>query len=326
MSDVNSVFADRGGWMSTGLALLGRQVWLVALFVTLGAASMLVFARTQPALTEVSAVVLVQAGTSADGVAALLLGRDNLMAMSQRHGMTGKSPEDTAVVLRKSIAINSLTSEAGQDLGYAAQQVGVVVSVRLSGREVAARIANDLAQQILDFGNTGHFDENQRLLDFYRRDEARLWEEMSALSAEKDQAVASGVAFVDNRQVMLMQDQYDIVHQRLAETEIAVRLMRHQQAGQFSLLSRAAADETEPVARPSLTAGLVGSLLSAAALIYVAQRRLPTQQRGVETAGLRERVYRHFDDPVRPILGIPRFVVISVLIVGLLSVAAKLLA
>ena len=40
-----------------------------------------------------------------------------------------------------------------------------------------------MAQQILDTGNAGYLDENQGELDFYRRDEVRLWQELSAVKA-----------------------------------------------------------------------------------------------------------------------------------------------
>jgi hypothetical protein len=198
--------------------------------------------------------------------------------------------------------------------------------VQLPDADAAARVANDLAQQILDDGNSGQLADVQDERDFYRRDELRLWQEVSALTAEQQQAVGAGTvgatdaAIAGQRQVMLMQDQYDRVRQKLADSEIAARLAAHVQAGQFILLSRASAAEAASIVENWMLAGIAGSLLLAVTVAFVLERRYPALQRGPGGAliALRDRwdgAYRMFDDPARPILGIPRYVMVTALIV-----------
>jgi uncharacterized protein involved in exopolysaccharide biosynthesis len=274
------VFSVRGGWVGW-LAPVLRHLWAVALFAVLGVLLALAFLRMQPPIFEVSGVVLMQDGAPFEAVAQQVLDRDNLIAMAARHG-----PSSDVLDLRKAIAINGLMSAAGQATGYAPQRVGIVVSVRWPDAEVAARLANDLAQQILDLGNAGRFDDAQVQLEFYLRDELRLWQEVAALRAEQEREGAEA-DLLDQRQLMLMQDQYEQVRARLAETETAVRLTQYRQAGQFSLLSRASAASAARVLERSMLMGFGGSLLLAAALVFVVQRRFSAARRGrVAVAGL----------------------------------------
>ena len=84
----------------------------------------------------------------------------------------------------QAIVLNALTADAGQSLGFPPQLVGLVVTVRLPDAELSARVANDLAQQILDDGNAGKLDTVHDERDFYRRDEQRLWQELSELNMQ----------------------------------------------------------------------------------------------------------------------------------------------
>lgn len=192
MSDVSAVFAGRHRGIGRVLAPLARQVWMIALIVCVGVLATLAYGRMQTPLYEASSVVQVQPGTDLAQVAGKLLSRNNLLSMATRHGLalTG-SRDKTVVQLRRAISIHDLTSQAGQTLGYAPQVAGLIVAVLLPDAEVSARVANDLAQQILDFGNAGLLDEHQGSLDFYRRDEQRLWQELSAFRAEQDQAAGT---------------------------------------------------------------------------------------------------------------------------------------
>jgi len=336
VSDVSEIFAGRRPWLGRVVAPLARQAWTIALVVTVGTLATLAFARMQVPLYEARAVVQVQQDADAALVSGRVLGRDNLLSLATRHGLAGAGREQVAVLMRQAVSIHDLTGEAGQTLGYAPQVSGIVVSVLLPDAERAARIANDLTQQILDMGNVGRLNPRQDELDFYRRDELRLWQEVSALQAEQDQAEgtvgAADAAIARQRRLMLMQDQYDLVRQRLAGAEIDNRLALHAQSGQFSLLSRATAAEAVNVVQDWMLVGVAGSLLLAVTLAFVLERRYPGLQRGPwpfsRLSGLRQRmgrIYAMFDDPARPILGVPRYLVTSALIVvWLYSLAAML--
>lgn len=338
MSDVTEIVATRRPDLRRLLAPLAHQFWTIVLIVTVGTLASLAYGRMQVPQFEASAVLQVQIGTDTASVAEHILNRDNLLSVATRHGLSfasaGSNRAKTAVWMRRAVTVQALTSDAGRAMGFAPQVAGLVVSVLLPDAEAAARVANDLAQQILDDGNAGRLDGQQQQLDFYRRDELRLWQEVSALKTEQDRADgtvgAADAAVAAQRQLMLMQDQYDVVRQKLADAEIAARLASHLQAGQFSLLARATATEAVNYVQNWMVIGVAGSLLLAVALAFVLERRYPALRRGPwrELASLRDRVahlYRMFDDPDRPILGVPRYMVTTALIVVWLYLAAGLI-
>lgn len=333
MLHISAVFSDWPGRVS---ALLARQFWIIALIVTVGGLATVAYDHMQQPEYEASAVVQVQAGGGAAGVAARILRRDSLLSIAARHGLglTGTSNRDnTAMQLLRAISINDLTSDAGQTLGFRPQVAGLVVSVLLPDAAMAARVANDVAQQILDDGNARALDTGHEDLEFYRRDELRLWQELSALKTGQAQAAgsvgAADAALAGQRRLSLMQDQYDLLRQNLARAEIAARLSGHLQQGQFSLLRRATASEAVNVVQDWMLVGIAGSLLLAVTSAFVLERRFPALRAPWrELAQLHNRamqLYRMFDDPARPILGIPRYAVTSGLIVVWLYLLASMI-
>lgn len=304
---------------------LGRQFWVICLIVVIGALSSLAYGRMQAPRYEATAVVQVQTGTDTALAKAQLTSPRNLLEMVMRHRLSSTEVDANlgraAVLLRQAIAVQDLTSKAGAALGLDPQVTGVVVSVLLADAELSARIANDLAQQLLDGGNAGQFDARHEELAFYRREEMRLWQESSALRAELDQsrgADAAETALVDRRRLNLMQDQYLEVRRRLAAFEVEARLTTATQSTRFSLLQRATATGAVSVLRNWMLVGVAGSLLLALALALVLDRRFPGK-------GMALRLWRMVDDPARPILGVPRFVFVSaVLVCGLIGAATLL--
>lgn len=331
---------DRLGASRTMVLVLRRQFWVIALIVSVGALSSLAYSRMQAPNYEASAVLQVRPGVDVAAAKARLTSRRNLLDLVMRHHLSMSGGEAnlgrSAVMLRQSIGVHDLTSDAGVSLGFDPEVAGIVVTVLLPDPEMSARIANDLAQQLLDVGNAGALGPGQEELLFYRREELRLWQETSALQGELDvlalndsAGMAQGLA-QDRRRLVLMQDQYDLVRHRLAEFEIAARLADMGQANQFSLLQRATATEAVGVLRNWMLVGVAGSLLLAVALAFVLDRRYPGLQRGPwdDFAKLRfwfGRIARTVDDPSRPILGVPRYVVISAALVVCLIGSAALL-
>ena len=328
MTTRNLFYPDRLDLVSAFVAPLLRQFWMIILIVTVGALSSLAYGRMQVPSFEASAVVQTRPGVDVEAAKARVTARDNLLALVLRHQINGSETASRAAVrLRQSIAVRDLTSDAGSTLGLAPEVSGIVVSVLWPDAETSARIANDLAQQILDAGNTGQLGEQQGELEFYRREEQRLWQEVGALRAELERAqpVAD-----DTHRLALMKDQYDLVRQRLVEFELNARLVAAEQAGQFSLLQRATSTEAVSVVRNWMLVGVAGSLLLAVALAFVLERRYPALQRGPrDDFGVANerlaRLYRVFDDPQRPILGLPRFMVVAAIAVAWLIAIAELL-
>ena len=318
--------AGLGALMAAPVAVLRRQFWAIALVTVVGSLAALAYGHMQAPVFEAAAVVQVRPGVAVLPVLEQrLMGRDNLITMALRQQVFAG---DAAVQLRQALAFHDLASQAGQSLGFAPEISGVVVSVRLADREQAARLANDLAQQILDLGNAGALDEDNASLMFYRGEEARLWQEVSALRAEL-QAVGAGTvgeadqALGADRRLGLLQDQYDLVRARLAEQEVDARLADHGRVGQFSLLERATSAQAVNVVQSWMLAGVAGSLLLAVTLAIVLERRFPAA-RDLVRARL-ARSYRLVDDPARPIWGMPRFAVLAVVVVAALVAAAAIL-
>lgn len=320
-------FAGLGALMAAPVAVLRRQFWAIALVTVVGSLAALAYGHMQAPVFEAAAVVQVRPGVAVLPVLEQrLMGRDNLIAMALRQQVF--AGDAAAVQMRQALAFHDLASQAGQSLGFAPEISGVVVSVRLADREQAARLANDLAQQILDLGNAGALDEDNASLMFYRGEEARLWQEVSALRAEL-QAVGAGTvgeadqALGADRRLGLLQDQYDLVRARLAEQEVDARLADHGRVGQFSLLERATSAQAVNVVQSWMLAGVAGSLLLAVTLAFVLERRFPAARDLVQARLARS--YRLVDDPARPIWGLPRFAVLAVVVVAALVAAAAIL-
>ena len=307
---------------------LRRQFWVMCLIMMVGVLSALAYGGMQPPLYEATAVVQVQPGVDTGLTRARLASPHNLLEMVIRHRLNGTGTEASlgraAVILRQSIAVRDLTSDAGRTLGLDPEVAGIVVSVLLPDAEMAARIANDLAQQVLDAGNADQLGVQHEALSFYRREEMRLWQESSALQAQLEAAARSGAvddgdtALIDQRQLTLMQDQYLEVRRRLAAFEIEARLTLATETNQISLLHRASPTEAVSVLRNWMLAGVAGSLMLAVASAIVLDRRYPQNVMG-------HRVWRVIDDPARPILGVPRFAFLSAVVVcGLIGLATLL--
>ena len=314
-----------------------RQFWMIVLIVTIGALSSLAYARMQVPQYEATAVVQTLPGVDVAAAKARVTSRENLLAMVTRHGLDqGDGAARSAVRLRQSIAVRDLTSDAGSTLGFDGEVSGIVASVLWSDADQSARLANDLAQQILDAGNQGQLTENFTEMAFFRRDEQRLWQEIGAMATELEAAKQGGglgIAqrlVVDGHRLALMQDQYELVRERLARFEVDARLAKALQAGQFSLLQRAKSTDAVTVVHNWMLVGVAGSLLLAVALAFVLERRYPSLQRGPweDFAVANQRLahfYRVFDDPTRPILGLPRFMVVSGVVVAWLVAIAVML-
>ena len=314
------------------MALVLRQFWVIALVVMVGSLSALGYGHLQTPSFDASAVVQVRQGAALPMMEARLTSAESLIALAQRHQLAGDA--GSLVALRQAIALHDLTSAAGQSLGFAPETSGLVISVRLPNAELAAQVANDLAQQVLDVGSQGQLDSGYDELVFYRGEEGRLWQEVSALRAESQAMVGTAAvveeALATQRRLDLLEDQYDLVRQRLAQEEVAARLDSHNRAGQFSLLQRATSAEAIRIVQSFMVIGVAGSLLLAVTMAFVLERRYPALQRGPwnDFMALRARLeggYRMVDDPKRPIFGLPRFAVVTGILVALLIGVAALI-
>ena len=147
------------------------------------------------------------------------------------------------------------------------------------------------------------------------------------------------------RQLQQLQDQYQVITQRMAEAETAQRLSDRQQAERFTLLERALTPEY-PLGggRKKLAMiGAIGSLLAGLALAFVLDLLRPV----VRTAAQMDRqldlrpvvsipvikpkkagrgIMKLLDDPTKPILGLPRYAVLAGAASLLMVIAATAIA
>jgi hypothetical protein len=278
------------------------------------------------AVYEATAVVQVQPGADVVSATAQVTSRQSLLAVVRRQGLGGSRSDaelDLAVgALGEAVSVHAPVPEAGGVLR-------LVLSVQLPDADLSVRVANDLAQQVLDWGQSGALRQGQAELQFFRREELRLWQETSALRGEvQSLAAQSGDAegyLQTQRQLALLTDQYNHVRERLAQAEVDARLDGSTQKAAFSLLRRATLAEAVPVWQGSLLVGVAGSVLLAFALVFVLNRR------SLDLGGYRAEarrglglVWRAVDDPARPILGVPRYLVFSAaFVLGMIWVASQ---
>ena len=299
-----------------------RRYWAVGLVIVLACLSAMAFLHNRGPSYEAQSVVRVRLGSDVLGlIEAHLTGRTALIATAGRHDITGDS---APVTLREAIGLHPLTPVAGTTLGLPPDVAGIVISVRLPDADQAAQVANDLALQVLDLGQTGQLDANHDLLSFYGNEEQRLWQEIAALKAEM-----SGVrvrterdSSSNDRPLVLLQDQYEVVRHHLAEEEVATRLAARQRSADFALLQRASVGLAVRSGNIWLLGTLAGAVLLSLAAAFVAERGSWASAR---LGGQMRDGYRLVDDPSRPIFGLPRFVVVSAVLVVAMILASWLI-
>lgn len=185
------------------LNLLMRRRWLIIAVTVLGIVASVLFAKSRPDVYEAAAVIQVEMPTVTDAEGApapngsaqilqtiqqRLTTREALTAMIDRHGLFADLPalsmDQKIDLLRASVQFQTVATEGSQSFGTAAGVSAVIIYARLGSGDQAARVANDFAQGILDQSAAGQRARTDTNVTFYAEEEARLWQEISALEAE----------------------------------------------------------------------------------------------------------------------------------------------
>lgn len=424
------------------IGLILRRRWLIISITLLGMIAAVIYAKTRPDVFETAAVIQIQGaavteapeGTApvASGAAQVLqtieqrlTTRENLIAMIDRHGLFADLPtlsiDSKIMLLRQAVTFQAVDSAAGETFGQNRSISAILIYAKLGNADLAARVANDFAQGILDQSAAGQRERADQNVAFFKEEEARIWKDITALETEivayknanaaalptlrdarRDElagfdddlrqvdqdrvalageravieqkqnlretdrrrldeiAAQSGVLDAQiaaitarrdaiqtalaatpevervlngyDRRLTQLQDQYDVVTQRMAEAQTTQRLAERQQAERFTLLERAITPE-HPLGnggKKIAIAGSIVSLLGALALAFLLDLAKPV----VRTAAQMQRqldlqpvicipemrkpkgavgnaALRLLDDPARPIFGLPRFMVIA---------------
>lgn len=178
------------------IGLLVRRRMVIALVAILGTVLAAVYAKSRPDLYETAAVISVQQASVSNRAEGLetspaqvlqnieqrLMTRDNVIALIERHGLFADAPglsvEDKVAITRNAIQFQSVSSATGGGLS------AIIISAQSDTAEGAARIANDLAQSMLDMGAAEKRVAADATYDFFKSEEARLWQELARLDAE----------------------------------------------------------------------------------------------------------------------------------------------
>ncbi len=438
------------------ISLILRRRWLIIGLTVLGMLVSAIYAKSLPDVYETAAVIQIEASSvteanagtpEASGGAAQVLQtieqrlttRENLTAMIERHGLFADLPDlpidKKILLLRKAVAFTAVDSASGQAFGQSRTISAILIFARLGDPELAARVANDFAQGILDQSASGQRDRAAQNVAFFKEEESRIWAAITALEGDiasyknanadamptlrdarrdelagldtdlrrvdQDRATLKGekavieakttlretdrrqlediAAKLDvldaqtasitarrdavqaalantpevervlsgyDRQLQQLQDQYEVITQRMAEAETTQRLAERQQAERFTLLERAITPEFSMGSggRKTAIAGSVVSLLGALVLAFLLDLAKPV----VRTAAQMQRqldlqpvvcipeirapkgrfgnaALRLIDDPTKSILGLPRYVVMAVVTTLVLVITASMI-
>lgn len=183
------------------LGLLSRRRWLIILVTVIGTLLAAVYAKSRPDIYETAAVIQVE-GASVQGsltepssaaaqtlqmIEQRLTTRENLAAVIERHGLYAGLPlsmDRKIGLLRTAITFQGVDSAAGQTYGQPRNLSAIIVFARMGEPELAARVANDFAQGILDQSATAQRDRADVNVAFFREEVGRLGAAITAVEAE----------------------------------------------------------------------------------------------------------------------------------------------
>ncbi len=179
------------------VGLILRRRWLIALITVIGTALGAWYAESRPDTFETAAVIQVELPMVAEGrtpsapVNALqtlqtieqrLTTRDNMIALIDRHRLFAQAPgmsvENKVAAMRRAIRFQSVSNAAGGGLS------AIIIAAQADTAENAARVANDLAQSVLDMGAEGKRATADASFAFFKDEEGRIWKAINALETE----------------------------------------------------------------------------------------------------------------------------------------------
>ena len=183
------------------LNFLVRRRFLILAVAIIGALLSAFYAKSRPDTFETAAVIQVQSaavqGTEAQraSVAAVTLQaieqqlttRENLTAVIERHGLYAGLPlsmDKKIDLLRASVSFQGVDSAAGQAYGEARSLSAILVFARMDQAELAARIANDFAQSLLDMSAASQRRKADQNVSFFREEVTRIGQDIARLEAE----------------------------------------------------------------------------------------------------------------------------------------------
>lgn len=233
--------------LSDLISLIRRRFWLMVVVVLLGCVGAVLLALSRPHEYMATAVIQIEqpivAGAATTGAATpagdagmavqlqaiqqRLTTREALLDLIARHNLFSDLPalpdEQRIGLLRENITFQTIASVANTTPGAPTRISAISVSARLGTAEQAARVANDMAQAILDRGSQEQALRAADTLKFYTEEETRLWNEIVALEAE--------IAAFKNRNPAALPAQQAALQDELTGVETDLRALNQTRLG-----------------------------------------------------------------------------------------------
>ncbi|MDB6176888.1 hypothetical protein PAF17_05130 [Paracoccus sp. Z330] len=185
------------------LSMLWRRRLVLGTTVLAGAALSYHMAVSQPHSYAASAVLQIETPRSfADAprgtggiaagywlqlVQARLMVRDNILGLIDKYDLFADTPAMSEAlqvqIMRNSFRIDPVTG--GQYYANAEQWPGVLrVTATMPSAKLAADLANEMAERVLELNSTTQTEQVQETLEFYSREESRIAQQIDAVESE----------------------------------------------------------------------------------------------------------------------------------------------
>lgn len=180
------------------IGFLRRWIWLILGFALLGAMISAYIAKSRLDSYEAFAVIAVEGApiSDQDGGSARLLQsieqrlttRENLLAVIDRLGLypelSALSEDERAALLRRNIFFEGIAAAGNSTYGGTMQLSAIIIKASDGRADLAALMANDFAQGVLDMSSAGKMEQARDTLAFYQEEARRLSAEIATVEAE----------------------------------------------------------------------------------------------------------------------------------------------
>lgn len=218
------------------IGLIFRRKLLILSVAILGTLIAAVYAKTRPDVYQAAAVIQVELPVVSQGgqpvsptvnplqlmqsIEQRLTTRDNMLALIERHDLQdefdGLSLEQRVNAMRSAIGFQSVSSATGGGLS------AILITAQAATAAGSARIANDLAQSVLDMGAEGKKATAEANFAFFKQEEGRVWEQLSSLEREvaayreENRDVLPAVREARQDEIMALKNDLRAVEQEIA--------------------------------------------------------------------------------------------------------------
>jgi tyrosine-protein kinase Etk/Wzc len=238
------------------IGLMLRRRWLIAAVTLLGTLATVVFLMGRTPVWEAVAVLQVQAPTvSESGAPAAgpsteaaqrlqaieqrLTTRANLLAVIERHGLYRDLPisdDEKVALLRGAIRFQPVASVAQQSWGAPPVVSALLIFAQADSGDLAALVANDFAQAILEAGSEGQSARSREALAFFADEAARIGAQITALEA--------AIVTFRNANADSLAGQVDLRREELLALETDLRALEQESAALQDEAARLSGRET----------------------------------------------------------------------------------